>query len=962
MPLQRKPLYLLKYLLQNGDRVVPSTELTREIWRGVAVTDASLRRAVRVLRQTLGEGYVVSARGYGYRFIAAVQTHSSDPPARAVTMTAPLPSDPFVGRSEELEGLDGALDHALQGELRFVLVTAPPGMGKSRLAREFLDRADARGVNTAVGYCWDGGGSPAFWPWGSLLQELALSDDDELEAPLSPEAAPTRFRLFADIAGSLRGASEQQPLLLVLEDVHWADEAALTLCKFLVEQLQNSRLMIVCTCRDTVLTSTDPRASLLLQLANRGELLKLGPLEKAEVATLLGSGTSLTVDDRLATDVLRWTGGNPLFVRGLVPILQAQHGSLHAEALREVGIPSGIREAIRAQLAPLSSITQHVLSKAAVLGEDFALSVLREMEDAEPASLTEAIAQAVGHQILQASGPGRHRFSHALFRESLYAALGGAERMRLHHQAAVAFERLGFAQNEEHAGTIAHHFANAVPLEGATERALHYSVLAGRAALARFAHEEARDRFLSAKNLLTSGPDNPRQRDVLIGLGDAQRLCGALDDAKRTFLALADQARSSGDALALADAALGYGRAHFETGNVEQTLIGLLQESLAWLPKADSSTRIMLLARLVSALQFDRDAARRAAMVDESVAMARRLGDANALAHALHSEMYHCWLSADPAVRRRWIDVASESVSAAQTVKDYDLLAASRMLRCTALLERGEYAEMREELARYMELCEKIQHPMHAWFAQLTYVTCATLEGRLDDAEQLLRATFEMGQRIGTPMALIFSLCQGFAIARDRGTLGQWAAGFNPDAGPFPYSFGMVQGAIALTHHELGDRKAGLAQVDRLVATGFGSQLLDPNWPSILTFAADAAAALDHKEAAAELYDLLLPHSGMVACVGTIVIVGGLVDHSLGVLALTLGRPAQALEHLQLGRQIAMRIGARAWQARCDFALARAAAACGDQTRADDHLARARGSAETLGMKGLLADLAKGLS
>ncbi len=958
IPLQRKPLYLLRYLVQHAERVVPSDELTREIWRDVAVTDASLRRAIRVLRQTLGEGYIASARGHGYRFAARVQAHSSQPPVRTASTMAVPSLDAFVGRDNELAALEGALDRTLRGELSFVLVSGPPGMGKSRLAREFLESADARGVNTAIGYCWDGGGSPAFWPWGSLLQELALTEDAaELGAPLSPEAAPTRFRLFADIAASLRRACEQQPLMLVVEDVHWAEEPALSMCRFVVEQLHGSRLMIVCTCRDSGLTAEDPRAGLLVQLANRGKLLSLGPLDQVEVASLLSSSNSLAVDDKLAASVLRWTGGNPLFVRGLVPILLAQAGSLRAEAVRESGIPSGIREAIRAQLEPLTDLARQILCHAAVIGEDFALSMLREMGVGDASDVTQAIAQAVDHHVLQASGPGRYRFAHALFRETLYGSLGGAERMRLHQQAALALERLGFGDSDEHAGTIAHHFSNASPLAGAAERALHYTILAARAALARFAHEEARDRFLGAQNLLSTSPNAARQAEVLLGLGDAQFLCGAADDSKHTFLRVADLARSSRDALLLAEAGLGYGRAHFESGYVEQTLFELLQEALASLPKEDSTTRVMLLARLVAALQFDRDDIRRSRMGDEAVAMARRLGDGRALAHALSSAMFNCWHSADPAVRGQWLHVATEAVNAAQATGNLDLLANGRLIRRAALLERAELAELRQEHARFVELSEKIQNPMHLWFAQLTDAAFTILEGRLNEGEVLVRRVFEQGQRIQTPLAEQFFHAQSLNIARDRGTIASWLAPI--DQGRFPHHFGVLRAASALAHHETGDLNAGLAEIDRLVAAGLATQLLDFNWPTILTMAADAAGLLNHRQAAAELYDLLLPHSTMVVCTGSILGMGGLVDHSLGVLALTLGNDDRASEHLLLARQIATKLGAPAWLARCDFALARACTRRGDQAGARAYRSAAERGARAVGMQGLLKSIAE---
>jgi tetratricopeptide (TPR) repeat protein len=337
--------------------------------------------------------------------------------------------------------------------------------------------------------------------------------------------------------------------------------------------------------------------------------------------------------------------------------------------------------------------------------------------------------------------------------------------------------------------------------------------------------------------------------------------------------------------------------------------------------------------------------------------MARRLEDVNALAYALNTEVWHCWNSAAASERSRWVSVATEAVTTAQAANNLDLLAAARMLRATALLERGDIAEVREEFARYVELADKLQNPMYLWFAQLTEVAFATLEGHFEEAERLALAAFEQGQRIQSPMAPIFHLVHRFAVARERGALVPWLSNFDPNRGPFPYSFGMVLAALAHAHLERGDRAAGTAEIERLMAAGFASQLVDLNWPSILTLAADAAAALEHHEAAAELYELLSPHAGMIACLGSVVNVLGFVDHSLGVLALTLGNNDRALEHLEQAHRLAQSMGATPWQSRCDLALARAHAARGARESAAAHLAEAERSARALSMHGLLAEL-----
>jgi DNA-binding winged helix-turn-helix (wHTH) protein len=247
--MQRKPLQLLIYLCRNSERLVPSPELLARVW-DVAVTEASLRGAIKVLRRTLlGSATIESSRGYGYRFIPASST--SGPPAFSDGEPwPPLPAHAFVGRQEELGLLERALGAALRGDPGPVLVAAPAGTGKTWLTREFARRARARGFRALVGQAWEGGGSPAFWPFGPILEQLAY-DDEFVGFDRPTDGATTRFRLFADVVSLLRRRAEQEPLLLVFEDLHWAEEPTLLLLKFAAEQLHGSRVLLVVTYRDT---------------------------------------------------------------------------------------------------------------------------------------------------------------------------------------------------------------------------------------------------------------------------------------------------------------------------------------------------------------------------------------------------------------------------------------------------------------------------------------------------------------------------------------------------------------------------------------------------------------------------------------------------------------------------------------------------------------------------------------
>jgi tetratricopeptide (TPR) repeat protein len=827
-------------------------------------------------------------------------------------------------------------------------------MGKSRLAREFMDRADARGVNAAVGYCWEGGGSPAFWPWGSLLQELSLSEDAELGEPLSPEAAPTRFRLFADVAGALRDAAERQPLVLILEDVHWAEESTLMMTKFIVEQLQRSRLLIACTCRDSGLAGTDPRGSSLAQLAQLAEPLALKPLGDAEIASLLRNFGMPSVDSTLVGDVAYLTGGNPLFVRGIAPLLRDSR-SFGAGTLLRATIPTGIREALQAQLKVLDPVTRDVLGEAAVLGDEFSLTVLDQISGLPVDQTAEALEQATRHHLLEESGYGQFRFAHALLRETLYGSLAVAKRTRLHLDAARAYERLGLADLDENAGKLADHYLRTLPREGTLERAIDCTLRAADWAVKNLAYEQARDLYKRAVELIAQAPSNvERGARASVGLGNAQRLCGNGEDAKHTFSKLAENARGWSRPDLFAEAALGYGRAHFENGYVERTLVEMIEEALAKLATDDSTTRIALLCRLAKALQFDPDLTRRTLLADEAVASARRLGDDATLAQALESRLWTCWSSSNPTRRVQASSVAREAIESAHRAGLWETVSSCRIIRSACLLAEGSGPEAQAEFEQAAVLVDRLQHPVHLWFVELSRAAWALIEGRLDDGERLAVAAFQIGQKVQPTLSPVFFAAQSMMLARDRGNLAHWVAGLRASPDADSYSMGMVKGLGALGDLEVGNIDSARAELQALLAPGLDRHWADPNWPSIMTMAAEVAAAVGDRDAGKKLYRALTPHRSLIACMGSLTSMHGVAAHSLGLLAVLLGEADEAMKHLEQALELARGIGARPWQARCELALGELCFQLGDEERARRLLTDCRTKAEAIGMRHLL--------
>jgi eukaryotic-like serine/threonine-protein kinase len=362
---------------------------------------------------------------------------------------------PFVGREAELAALTADLEVAAGGRGGVVVLAGEPGIGKTRLAEELAAAAAARGALVLWGRCWEGEGAPAFWPWvqvvrtyveGSdpavLRQEMGAGAADiaqvvpavrerlpDLPAPppLEPEAA--RFRLFDSLAGFLRAAAARRPLLLVLDDLHWADAPSLALLRFVGRELEDAGLLVVGIYRHTEVDRGHPLLGTLADLT-RGQhrrRLLLGGLDQREVASFVALVAGVEPALGLAAAVHRRTDGNPFFVAEVVRLLVSQGRLGHAQAGSPVpaaGLPEGVKAVVAERLGRLSDGCQGVLEVAAVLGREFELRALQPASGLDPGRLLELLEEAEAARVIAEvpGGLGRWRFAHALVREVLYEA------------------------------------------------------------------------------------------------------------------------------------------------------------------------------------------------------------------------------------------------------------------------------------------------------------------------------------------------------------------------------------------------------------------------------------------------------------------------------------------------------------------------------------------------------------
>src|SRR6266516_4776755 len=456
--------------------------------------------------------------------------------AAAAEPVAETPRSTFVGREAELAELVAGLDDAVAGRGRLFLIVGEPGIGKSRLADQLIAQAQARGTRVLVGRCWEAGGAPVYWPWlqslmpyireteaQTLRSQLGSGAPDlaqilpelrelypDLAEPRSLEPESARFRLFEAMTSFLRSAAEQRPVLLVLDDLHAADEPSLLLLQFVARELRASRLLVVGAYRDVDPKLADALAAALTELAREPvtRTLSLGGLGKADVARFIELTTAHTPGASVVETVHTGTEGNPLFVGEIVRLLAAE-GRLDESGPRPA-VPQSLKEVIARRLRHLSAECKRVLSLASVLGREFDLDVLASASSLERGTLFELLDEAIAQQLVT-DVPGsrvRLRFGHALFRDGLYDDLPASRRRQLHRAVGEALEKLSSSDADSHLAELAHHFCEAVP-PADPSKAVDYARSAGDHAAGLLAPDEAVRLYEMALSL-SAPPVRPR--------------------------------------------------------------------------------------------------------------------------------------------------------------------------------------------------------------------------------------------------------------------------------------------------------------------------------------------------------------------------------------------------------------------------------------------------------------------
>ena len=595
-----------------------------------------------------------------------------EPLGGAETAAVPLPGRlavrpavGVVGREREIAAIADATKRVAEGEGReILLVSGEAGLGKTTLVAEAARSAFDAGACVLFGHCEEDLATPyqlfaealghyvTHAPEQQLLAHVEAhgSELSRLVPALNgriPDLPPSkatdsdteRFLLFAAVVGLLTTVAEDQPVILVLDDLQWADKGSLLLLRHLASADPTMRVMIVGTYRDSELSNADSLVDALAALRRLEGISRIDPvgLDDTGVVALMEAGAGHPLDDAavgLAHAIHRETDGNPFFVsevlRNLVEtgaIGQDAEGHWVAEdSLDTAALPDSVREVIGARVLRLGKDAGRVLSIASVIGRDFDLDLLARATKTDEEDLLDILEAAAAVALVrEVADSGRYAFAHALVQHTLYGDLGHNRRARAHRQVAEALEDLCGDRPGSRVGALARHWIAGEPTDLA--RAISYSHQAGDAALAALAPADALHYYAQALDLDAQVRDSDPVVgiDLSIGLGTAQRQIG--DPAYReTLLSAAHRAADLGNTDRLVAAALANNRGWVSAaGAVDSEKVEVLELALDRIT-ADDPNRVLVLATLCLELSFG-TRSRRDALAHEAVAIARNSGD-----------------------------------------------------------------------------------------------------------------------------------------------------------------------------------------------------------------------------------------------------------------------------------------------------------------------------------------------
>ncbi|HEX7037650.1 MAG TPA: AAA family ATPase [Pseudomonadales bacterium] len=828
---------------------------------------------------------------------------------------------PFVGRGDALQSLEAAFEAAAAGRGGLVAVSGEPGIGKTCTVETFARRVEDRGVLVLWGRCLEQPGAPPYWPWSRIVRDYTeASSLDELHLRLGADAAALatlvpelgerlglppsvdgkagsgteqRFRLFDAVTRVLLRAAADDPVMLVIDDLHWADPSSLSLLEYLSEEIRRQRLLIVCAYRDLEVVRHSPLLATLgaLTRARRLQRIRLSGLDPEDTATLASAVIGEPIPAPVAGVIFQQTDGNPLFVHEVARVVaeERRHGQ---GPMIAVDVPDGVREAIGRRLDRLSSRCNDMLTVAAVAGRAFDLRVVAAALGQDLEQTLGELDQAVQAGLVQslAGSRGGHHFTHALIRETLYDETATVERLRWHRRIAEALETL-YPHDDEILSELAYHACEAASL-GGWDRAVDLALRAAERDEQVFALEEAARHYeLAVRTLRANGrEDDPRAARGWYRKAYVELAAGQADTALVSARHGADLARATDPELLSRNLEI---MVRVASNSDQQSALPLLEEALRLLPEEAASRRSSMYAHLAVALRTV-SPERVDAMGSEAVALARRTGEADVLMPALR--LWATGLRLFPQTIAQRLALGREALELAPLCRDAREVAEAMYFHLLNLMAAGELEEFVPLLARYQKQAEALHLGRHLHQATLLTIALRLLRGDWAGLEQQLEQALEQGRRLDRHDPDGVYGTQMFQLNRELGRL----AALKPlvqrlltDPAQRLWAPGLM--VVCL---ETGLDAEARQAFERLAGDGFSGIPNDDVWLASMAFCAETCARLGDAARAPILYEALLPYAGQTAWQPATLCLG-CVDFHLGLLADAAGRRQAAVAHLE---------------------------------------------------------------
>ena len=735
----------------------------------------------------------------------------------------------------------------------------------------------------------------------------------ELPLPVS-EPESERYRLFEAVVGLFESISGRAPILLVLDDLQWADRPTLLLLRHLARSPEPNQLLVLIAYRTEATGPTLGDA--LADLKREGLLsqLDVSGLSEPETAELVRLRTGEAPSQAFARALHDETEGNPFFIEEIVRNLAevgVHAGAAGASELQRVALPEGVKQMIARRTGRLDPGTVEWLRVAAVIGRDFDAALVEQLLELDEEEFLRALEEALDAGLLLESGAAtsRYSFSHTLIREALYEGMSAPRRARIHRRVGEALEAAG----ESGPGALAHHFTRAAGRDEA-EKAIGYARAAAERADELLAYEEAAEHYARAVDVATRlTPDDERRRcELLLALGESYVKAGERHTAWGAFREASELAERLGDRASLARAAIGASRRYVqEPGVVDDDVIRLLKRALELSDGERTLDRVKLLSRLCGAIYYSPEHQRVGELSDEAMRLAAELDDPEARIYALAARRRA--LSHAANIDQR-LAASTEMLTRARQVGDPELDLQAHAWLVLDLLERGERDAVDAQIAAFSAGAERLRQPLYIWQETVWRAMRALLDGRLTEADELAAEAVAAGAPGESVTAPLYYAVQLLAIRREQARIGELepAARQMMQANPERPAW---RAALADVLLETGQVEPAAEQLAVLAANDFEDIPHDGDWMMTVTLVSEVSAGLGDAPTAARLYELLTPFAQLNVVIGLAALCLGSTARYLGKLAAVLGERGAAAEHFDHALDANARLRAPLWLA-----------------------------------------------